>query len=476
MLNENWIEKLLPYLVLAVFFCASMFIRPLLPVDETRYLSVAWEMHLRGDFLVPTLNFQPYFQKPPLLFWLIDLAWSVFGVSRFAALSVIFAISSLVLFLTGRLAAALFPEQRELQRCFPWLMLGSAAFAVYSTLILFDLLLTACVLGFFLGMLAFSEGGRVRYALLAGVCVGMGILAKGPVVFIHVACPVLLYPLWRRSGLSVSTRHFVGGVGLALLVGCAVAMAWLGPALYSTGGDFARGLLWEQSAGRVAGTANGAHARPFYFYLLLVPVMLLPWGLFPSFWSQRPWLLASARNDISPQDLRTLAFLAIWCVCVLLIFSVISGKQPHYLVPLLPPLALFFGFFMSRVRVAAIAATAVCTLGLLTVGQVVAMGLVLYRYDLAPAAQFIADNRGADLAHVGRYQGELTFLARTEKPFEIVDPSEANDWLREHPAGLLVKKETHFPDETRNVVYSQVDQRGYLIVLRDSPGDSKSVK
>ena len=54
--------------------------RPLLPVDETRYVSVAWEMWQRGDFLVPHLNGSPYSDKPPLLFWLMHAGWWVFGV------------------------------------------------------------------------------------------------------------------------------------------------------------------------------------------------------------------------------------------------------------------------------------------------------------------------------------------------------------------------------------------------------------
>ncbi len=49
--------------------------RHLLAVDETRYVSVAWEMWLRGDWLVPHLNGEPYDHKPPLLFWLIHLSW-----------------------------------------------------------------------------------------------------------------------------------------------------------------------------------------------------------------------------------------------------------------------------------------------------------------------------------------------------------------------------------------------------------------
>jgi 4-amino-4-deoxy-L-arabinose transferase-like glycosyltransferase len=91
-------------LLLAVFFVVGFVARPIIPPDETRYLTVAWEMYLRESWFVPTLNFEPYFQKGPLLFWLIDLAWEIFGVSRAAALVVIFAISASIIYLTQRLS------------------------------------------------------------------------------------------------------------------------------------------------------------------------------------------------------------------------------------------------------------------------------------------------------------------------------------------------------------------------------------
>ena len=55
---------------------------PALPIDETRYLGVAWEMRVHGDFIVPHLNGATYSDKPPLLFWLINIAWTVFGYER----------------------------------------------------------------------------------------------------------------------------------------------------------------------------------------------------------------------------------------------------------------------------------------------------------------------------------------------------------------------------------------------------------
>ena len=46
-------------------------------------MSVAWEMWLRGDYLVPHLNGTAYSHKPPLLFWLINAGWTIFGINDF---------------------------------------------------------------------------------------------------------------------------------------------------------------------------------------------------------------------------------------------------------------------------------------------------------------------------------------------------------------------------------------------------------
>ncbi|MDP1533672.1 MAG: dolichyl-phosphate-mannose--protein mannosyltransferase, partial [Rubrivivax sp.] len=57
-------------LLLAALTAVVLSTRPLSPIDETRYVGVAWEMWLRGDFLVPFKNGEPYSHKPPLLFWM----------------------------------------------------------------------------------------------------------------------------------------------------------------------------------------------------------------------------------------------------------------------------------------------------------------------------------------------------------------------------------------------------------------------
>ena len=84
---------------------------PALPVDETRYLTVAWEMRLSGDWLLPTLNGEPYSHKAPLLFWLINLVWSALGPSVWSARLVPVAATAAVFVLTWRLGRELFADR-----------------------------------------------------------------------------------------------------------------------------------------------------------------------------------------------------------------------------------------------------------------------------------------------------------------------------------------------------------------------------
>ena len=80
---NNWGRRLAFLLALwLLLVSAALLFRPLMPVDETRYLAVAWEMWVREDFLVPHLNGAPYSHKPPLLFWLMQTGWGIFGVNE----------------------------------------------------------------------------------------------------------------------------------------------------------------------------------------------------------------------------------------------------------------------------------------------------------------------------------------------------------------------------------------------------------
>ncbi|TIO10471.1 MAG: hypothetical protein E5X89_02095 [Mesorhizobium sp.] len=457
------VERLLPHLLLLALICIAVVFRPLLPVDETRYLSVTWEMYLSGQIFVPTMNFAPYLQKPPLLFWLIDLVWGIFGASRIAAMLVVFVASSLVIWLTTQLAKTLFPERDDIVSRVPWLVAGSTVFVIYSTLILFDMLLTVFVLAALLSLLAFARSGNRWHAVLAGLFIGLGVLTKGPVVPIHVGAPILLYPFWRDRQAGLTTPKFFAGASLAILAALIPVAIWLVPATILTRGNFVYDLVWNQSAGRVTGNLHNSHSRPFYFYAVLMPIMLIPWIFIPEVWRLKLGARIRGLVDTRSPDLRALRLLSLSFVAILLIFSAISGKQPHYMVPTLPFVAILFAYFMAEIPLARLRNPAFVLLAIFGIGHAIASATVFKRDDLKPLASFIDERKDADWAVAFDYQDEVGFLAQLQKPFETTDHPE--EWLRSHPGGYVIGK-SKAPAASEQTAFSLRVERGYLVVLK----------
>jgi len=458
----NRARFLWPYLALAVFFVASTLLRPLFPTAETRYLSVAWEMLLNGNFLVPTLNFAPYYHKPPLFFWLFDIAWAIFGVHRAVAMGVIFVIAAVTLHLITRLARTMFPRVDGLAERMPWLTLGSIVFIIYASLIYFDIFQTLFVLAFMLALLAFARGAGVTYPVLAGLFVGLGILAKGPVMLVHIVWPIVLYPLWRDPVAGLSNRDFFRGCGLLVLAGFVPVIAWLGPVLVLADENFLYNLLWKQSAGRVTGSLDGAHPRSVFYYLQFLPLMLLPWIFSPDMYRAKPLTrIATA----PPDETRMLRLLVLWFVGAVVTFSLISGKQPHYLVPEVPLLIILFGYFMNRIRLTLIRGVAVAMLVLFVVGQAIASFTVFDRLDLTPLAALVRAKNDAPWAFVGEYEGEVTFLARLERPITPVGDVDLAAWLAANPTGYAILDTPKPPSDFVNVIFTQPSDHGRYIVL-----------
>lgn len=321
-----------------VLVLAAIYVRPLMPIDETRYVSVAWEMWNHGQFLVPHINGAPYSQKPPLLFWLIQLGWLVFGVNEWSArlTAPLFALACL--FLTARLARRLWPGHRGVEATAPFILLGMPLWAVFGTLTMFDMLLAFFALLGALGILRAAAGEQRAGWLLTGCAVGGGILAKGPVILVSLLPLMLLAPWWAVNGHGRSWGSWYKSALGAILLGAAIALAWALPAAKAGGKAYADAILWGQTAGRMV--HSFAHQRPFWWYLPLLPAALFPWCFALPFWRG----LKSVRLD---QGMR---FCLTWFITSLLTFSLVSGKQIHYLLPMLPACALMVARSMDGIK------------------------------------------------------------------------------------------------------------------------------
>lgn len=326
-----------------ILMVAAMAARPHLPVDETRYLAVAWEMWLRGDFLVPHLNGEPYSHKPPLLFWLMQAGWAVFGVNDWwpRLVAPLFGLGSLILIIP--MARALWPQDGSVAKDAPFILLGSLYWAVFATLTMFDTLLALTAMISLLGVLRAQRIGGWSGWLIFGLGIGIGVLAKGPAILLHTLPVAILAPLWDTEGKVKAHKGgwklWYLGTGLGVLIGTAIGLAWAIPAAIAGGEVYRDAIFIGQTAGRMV--KSFAHQRPWWFFLAIIGPMLLPWTFWPAAWRS----LGKLPKLINDPGLR---FCLAWFLPAFIAFSLISGKQPHYLLPDFPAAALIIAFLLAR--------------------------------------------------------------------------------------------------------------------------------
>ncbi len=315
-------------ILIAIMAAIGMETRPMTPIDETRYISVAWEMWLRGDYLVPFKNGEPYSHKPPLLMWFYQLGWAVFGVNEWWPRLVSPLFSAAGLILTRYLARRLWPERTGLGGRAALVLASCLLWIFFSTAAMFDVMLACFTLIGMHGILT-AANGRMRLGFgLLGVAIGFGVLAKGPVILLHTL-PVAVLAPWWRPGLRWG--RWAAGIGAAVLCGAAIALAWAVPAGFAGGDEYRRAIFWGQTADRMV--QSFAHKRPLWWYLPLLPVMFFPWLLWSGVWLGLKRLSAGGLDGGA-------RFCVAWMLPVFIAFSLISGKQMHYLIPIFPAFAL----------------------------------------------------------------------------------------------------------------------------------------
>ncbi len=471
-----WCALLLP---LALVF-------PPIPVDETRYLTAVWEMVNSGQWLVPTVNGVWYSDKSPLLFWLIGGGWEVFGVHTWVARVGALVVALGVLLTLRRLAARLGMDRRGADTAM-WLLAGCLGFTVFATAIMFDLLLSLAVLGVLHALLDLDGRRWKRGIALLALATGFGILAKGPVLLLHVVAVALLAPLWSATARAHKARWYPALLA-GLVIGVAITFAWLLPAAWYAGPAYWQPLV-DKVAGRI--TESFAHRRPFWWYLPLVPVLLLPWLL--TLRAPRAAWSGLWRGRFG-------RFVWCWWVVPLVGFCAISGKQVHYLLPLLPawalagawllqqpgarlrpllfgllailagagivvlpwhaartfgyapqpaiaalaliPLAVALGAWWRwgrEARSLALSATALVSVTLLA-------GALAYlpALDVRPEAAFVKQQLQArvPIVHVDRYNGLFGYTGRLHQPLPWITRDEVMAWCRRHPRGVLLTTES----------------------------------
>ncbi len=495
----------------------SSFAFPFIPIDETRYLAVAWEMKLSHSFIVPHLNGLPYAHKPPFLFFLLNLDWLVFGIND-QTLRFIPLLFSLFNILMIYKIALLLWEDKKIAQYASIVLTSMLIYLLWSTLLMFDIILAFWVLVGIYGLLSATKSNIKTPLMLIGLAIGGGLLTKGPVIFVHILPISLFYYYWRSKDAPDPKKWSLMIFG-SILIGLAIVLLWVVPAVIDGGEAYRKALLWDQTAGRIA--SSFAHKREIWWYIPLLPVLLFPWVLVKPSW----YGFSLIKHDNSYR------FVSLWLLSTMIIFSLISGKQVHYLIPVLPafslliakniatfeskvseysrlhyPLAIFYilagvllflgkqfitvnsisslvpvlalvsillGGIMLFIRplsmdklikiIALSSMLAFITLGLSVTNK------YFIRYDLSNIAHILKEKqeKGYSIIHYKRYRGQYQFVGRLTQPLLVLSNKESvAEYLKSHKKVLLITYGA--PDKFTNkdkILYQQPYRNKQLFVL-----------
>lgn len=483
------------WLVLVVSTLAAR--PPLASLDSLVLAQAWWQWSGSNADLVDAFS-----HHPPLLAWLIQGGWWLFGTSELWARLVgpLFALGTILT--AGPVARLLWPRRPQTLATAPIILVGFGGFAGTLALTLPDLALAAFLLGAIAGLGLVLDRHPIFGWAVYGAALGLAILARGGTALLYILPLILVLP-WLNCAHRPPLIHWLAGALGALVLASLLLAPWLGGLP-----DPLIGLTADPS--RYPGAPQPAPERPLYWLLLLAPGLLHPWA-----WWKPVWRAMRNQTRMPIDDGLRLTLVAV--AVTLLASFLTEGRSAYGLVPALAPLALLAArlltvqankavdyhaalptlpvlltglifFLLNIVPVAHLDAVwrqfvspaglpiwlggtslisgLVLLGGAYLIGQAAPRALIARMmqlallptlvvvsfniefaqslrpfFDLSPLAERIHElqQSGRNVALLGRYRGEYDFLGRLDQPVTVfASAGAALGWAAQNPDGVVL--------------------------------------
>jgi 4-amino-4-deoxy-L-arabinose transferase-like glycosyltransferase len=340
---------------------------PLLEPDEGRYAEIPREMLARADFITPYLNYVKYFEKPPLLYWLNSISFSIFGQNEFAARFFPALSGLLTVLLTYHIGRKIYGRREGILAA---LVLGaSAGFLAQARMNIIDMPLTLCMtatLGFFLLAAREDEKCKGLYYYLFYVFAALTVLAKGLIGMVLPGGIIFFFIVLTRRWKILREMKIVTGSLLFLLI----TAPWF--ILVSVRNpEFARFFFIHEHVERFLTKIHGRYEPPWYFIPVLLGCMF-PWTLF------LPAVLRKIWREKRPAMTGPTIYLVIWAALIFCFFSLSDSKLIPYIIPVFPAVALLAGRTFSVVLDEGIGSIRINAYGAALLLVLVSLGILTY--------------------------------------------------------------------------------------------------
>ena len=321
-------------------------IRPIFFSSEILYTTVTWETWQHHHFILPIYKNHLYAEKGPLLFWLIQAGWALFGVSEWwvRLLHELFGLATL--FLVKKLAQLLWPENKNLPYLSALILLGTFFFLIKISVFRFDIPVAFFAVLATICLVLATERHKI-YWLYLSIVIALGLLAKGPVLFLFILPGAVMMHYWAKP--IYPWRKIYLYLSGAILFSMLLSSLWLVAAVFQGGIHYADDLLLHRGLARIWNGDNSPQIsywrQNWFYYGYTLLLMLFPWTGWGTFWlSLRQFIKQwhSVKSD------KKIALILITIVAVFILLTFIIEKTPRYILPALPFLAIFIAYILDR--------------------------------------------------------------------------------------------------------------------------------
>ena len=307
--------------------------------DETFYAQTAREMVQHKTWMTPYLFDQPQFEKPILLYWLLRVAFLIFGVSSFSIRFFPAVFASLGVLAVYYLTLLAFKDSKKafisglvLASSGLYIGLSRAVFTdmIFSVFILFSLL------SFYWGYCYKTKKGLGL--LLFFVFSGLSVLTKGPIGFLISVITVSTFLLIKKDLKFLNSKYTWWG----FLAFCVISLPWYILMFAKYGNSFTHEFFYNDHYRRLL-EAEHVKYDTWYFYPLSLIEGFFPWSILMAV-----SLIYFVRRVLkNPSSIYL--FLACWIAAVLLVFQPAHSKLVSYILPLYPAIAIITGDFIHNI-------------------------------------------------------------------------------------------------------------------------------
>ncbi|MCC6544297.1 MAG: phosphatase PAP2 family protein [Nitrospirae bacterium] len=314
----------------------------LFDVDEAVYAEASREMIVTGNWITPQYNYSNRYDKPVLFYWLMASAFSVFGITEFAARFWSAAFGVLLTLMCyyilrwlghpkwGVITAVIFATSIEV------IVLAHASITD-MTLAFF---ITSALFCFFLGYIRGSAEKIPWWYMGFYLSISLAVLTKGPVGVVLPGAIIFIFLILRGDFISTLKKmHLVSGVLIFLVV----ALPWYIVEIQINGWEYIDAFFIKHNVTRFTGVVSG-HRGSVYYFIPVILFAFFPWSAFLPQVLYKYFPRSRKRGVIEASD-SVMLFSIIWFLVIFIFFSISRTKLPGYIAPLSAPLAIMVGRF-----------------------------------------------------------------------------------------------------------------------------------